>query len=185
MDAGLRRRHPQHPEEGREPDDRPRGTRSRQRVGVERPRHALVARERDPPAADAHLVDAHGERPARDRPAHRHRPDEGVAAVQLGVELVEGLPLGHGVPARVERREADRVPRVDGRDRRQVAREVAVERAPLEGKLVDHARGEPIQASRGASRMRRPTRWPASLNSHSETACQSSALSTRASDAGT
>ena len=48
-----------------------------------------------------------------------------------------------------------------------------------------HARGTPIQASRGASRMRRPPRRLSSRNSSSETACHSAASSWPATSAGT
>ena len=67
----------------------------------------------------------------------------------------------------------------------ELARVVPVQRATLERELVYHERGIPIQASRGASNTRRPSRRPSSENSLSETACHSSARNVRATSAGT
>jgi len=110
--------------------------------------------------------------------------DERVARVELLVTRLE-LLRRRDVPGRVEARESDRVAAVDRDNRRQVTREVTVQRASLERKLVDHVRGSPIQASRGASSTRSPPRPPSSKNSHSETACHSSASSSAAISAGT
>ncbi len=68
-----------------------------------------------------------------------------MAGVQaLRVALLQELAVGLPAPARVERLEPHRVPRLDREHRRQLAREVAVQRAALERQLVDHARRPPI-----------------------------------------
>src|SRR6476620_5093023 len=133
---------------------------------------------------DADLVDPDRERLARAGSANLDRPDQRVSCVELLVARLERL-AGRDMPTRVETRESDGVAAVDREDRRQVAREVAVQRAPLEWNLVGrHARGNPIHASRGASSTRSPPRLPSSKNSHSVTACQSSASRSRAVSAG-
>src|SRR6185503_15329474 len=115
----------------------------------------------------------HLERLSGPRPADLERSDQRVAVVQLGFARLE-LVGRCDVPACVEAGEGNGVATLDRQDRRQVSRKVAVKRAPLERDLVDHARGSPIQASRGASRTRSPPRRPPSKNSWIETACQSS-----------
>ena len=65
-------------------------------------------------------------------------------------------------PAGIRARKRDRVAGIELEDRRQRAGEVPVQDPPFERKLVDHERGAPIQASRGASSTRSPARLSAS-----------------------
>jgi hypothetical protein len=76
--------------------------------------------------------------PASVRPgaADLDRADQGVARVQLAFQAVGIRLVLRRAPAGVEARERDRVSRLDRQDRLEVAREVAVERAPLERDLV-------------------------------------------------
>src|SRR5439155_23006933 len=140
--------------------------------------------ERRAERPDADFVDADSERLARLGPPHLDRADERVPRVELLVARLEFVP-GRDVPSGIETREGNRVAALDRHDRRKVTREMTVQRVPLERNLVRHLRGTPIQASRGASRTRNPPRLPSSKNSHSETACHSSASSSRAISAGT
>jgi hypothetical protein len=122
------------------------------------------------------------------RASHLDRADQGVPCVELRIARLEaatGRPAGLEAPARVERRDRDRVSGVDSEHRLEVRREVPVQRAPLERNLVQRHRGVPIQASAGASSTRSPPRTPASVYSQSETACHSSARRSRAISAGT
>ena len=200
MHAGLGRRHPEHAREGTKVDLTSLLVATRSRSRIEAPaqdagltvsepevvveRRGPAGGERRTPGADPHLVDPHLERLSGLRPADLERPDQRVTVVELRFAWLE--PVGRcDMPACVEAGEGNRVATVDRQDRRQVPREVAVERAPLERDLVDHARGSPIQASRGASRTRSPPRRPPSKNSWIETACQSSAERFRATSAGT
>src|SRR6478672_3100922 len=80
---------------------------------------------------DADLVDPDRERLARAGSANLDRPDQRVSCVELLVARLERL-AGRDMPTRVETRESDGVAAVDREDRRQVAREVAVQRVPLE-----------------------------------------------------
>src|SRR5262249_52819889 len=134
--------------------------------------------------ADTNLVDAHLERLPRARVAHLDRPDQCMAFVELCIAWLE-LLARTDVPARVEAGERDRVAAVDREDRREIRREVAVERAAIERDLVDHARGVPIHASRGARRTRRPVGRLSSRNSDSATGSHWSGCSSRAISAGT
>ena len=59
--------------------------------------------------------------------------------VELRIARVEVLALGLPAPAGVERPERNGLAGIDGQHRREVAREVPVQRRPLERQLVDHA----------------------------------------------
>ena len=122
------------------------------RVCVERPveseRFALADSEpivewrrpaaglRDAPRADANFVDLDRQRLSCLRAADLDRADQGMACVELAFPAVGIQLVLRRAPARVEARERDRVSRLDRQDRLEVAREVAVERAPLERDLA-------------------------------------------------
>jgi hypothetical protein len=96
-----------------------------------------------PEAPDPQLVDADHEGIAAAGAADADRADQCVARVEQ--VAVAGLEAASRVdrprlesPARVEGAERDRVAGVDLEHRLEVAREVTVERAALEGDLVDH-----------------------------------------------
>ena len=114
-------------------DVSPSSTPSRSLSGVLQP-----PASRDAPGADPDLVDLDLERLAGARAAHLDRPDERMAGVELVPSGARGSKRScvRRAPAGVEARERDRVARLDGEDRLEVAREVAVERAPLERDLV-------------------------------------------------
>jgi hypothetical protein len=82
------------------------------------------------------VVDAHLERLTGTRASHLHRPDQGMTAVELLVARLEA-GAGRDVPAGIEAREGDRVAGGRGEDGGEIAREVAVERSPLERDLVE------------------------------------------------
>src|ERR1041385_4146409 len=107
-----------------------------------------------------------------------------MARVEPFVAGLERL-VARDAPAGIGTRERNGVAGIDGQHRRQVAREVAVQRTPLERDLVNHERGAPTQASFGASSTRRPARLPSSKYSSSDTACHPSASRPAASSAGT
>jgi hypothetical protein len=90
-----------------------------------------------PPRTGNDPVDRHLEHPACYGAANLDRANERVSGVELRMTRLEHRSPPH-VPAGGERREADRVPRVDREDRLEVAREVPVQRPPLEGDLVQH-----------------------------------------------
>jgi len=77
-----------------------------------------------------------GQRLAGPRTADLDRPDEGMSGVQLAFQAVGIHLVLRRAPAGVEAGERDRVSRLDRQDRLEVAREVAVERAPLERDLA-------------------------------------------------
>ena len=114
---------------------------------IQRGREA--AREREPVGPDPNLVDPDDERLAAARAPHFEGPDEGVPVVELRIARLEKPPVGAvqvnrlEAPARIQRRERDRVAGVDGEDGLELGREVPVERAPLERHLVDHRAGSP------------------------------------------
>jgi len=107
---------------------------------------AIVQRSRPvrrcapPPRADDDLVDAHYQGLSGPAAANLDRTDQRVPCVQHVVSWLEELAR-FGSPARAEAREGDRVVHVDREDRFEVAREVAVERAPLERDLVERHHG--------------------------------------------
>ena len=110
-----------------------------------RPRRRAPSRSRaaslasvTPHAPGRDLVDPDGERLARARAAHLDRPGERVAVVELRRSRGSNGSSRLEPPARVRRREPDGVARVDRQHRLEVAREVPVQRAPLERQLVDH-----------------------------------------------
>ena len=95
-----------------------------------------------PNGADPHRVDPDLEHLPGRRPTNRDRPDQRVTGVELRVARLEAVAL-RAVGARrlepppgVERREGDRVAGVDLEHRLELAREVAVQVAPLERQLV-------------------------------------------------
>ena len=135
------------------------------------------------PGSDSDLVDANLERLTGLGAADLDRPDQRVTVVELLASRLE-LATRFDVPAGIETGERNGVSAVDGQDRLQVAREVAVQRPALEWNLVLHPCGMPIHASRGARRTRRPRRLPSSKNSRTETACHSAASRSRATSAG-
>jgi hypothetical protein len=101
-------------------------------------RRVPAARIGDAPGSDPDLVDPHLERLAGARAAHFDGADErmaGVLLVPLRCAQLEAL-TGRPTPAGVQAREPDGVARLDSEDRLEVAREVTVERPPLERDLV-------------------------------------------------
>jgi hypothetical protein len=94
-----------------------------------------VGRGAPPPRADDDAIDTHFERMPRACAVHLDRADECVTGIELRVARLEPSPGGH-MPARVDGCERDRVARLDGEDRLEVGREVAVERPALERDLV-------------------------------------------------
>ena len=91
---------------------------------------------RDAARADANLVDLDRKRLPRQRPADLDRPDQRMPSVELALSAVGIHLVLRRAPTRVQARERDRVSRLDRQDRLERAREVAVERAPLERDLV-------------------------------------------------
>jgi hypothetical protein len=87
--------------------------------------------KRHAPRARHDLVDRDGERLPRQRAADLDRAGERVARVELGIARLE-LLAGVEVPTGVRHRDAHRVARIDDEHRLEAAREVAVQRAPLE-----------------------------------------------------
>src|SRR5262249_28130914 len=94
-----------------------------------------VARRAPSPCPPHPAVDPDLEHLTGFRSPDLDRPDERVTVVELFVARLE-LDARLDVPAGVERRERDRVARVDRQHGLEVAREVSVERAPLERELV-------------------------------------------------
>jgi hypothetical protein len=158
VDAGLVRRHAEHAEERRQPNLATGAVSAKSGVGVQLPREhggfavgniEPVVQERRPAAGDseAEWADPHGVDPDLEHvsgpgAANRNGPDQSVAGVELPVARLEVLALGSvgtwrlETPARVEGREGDRVTGVDLEQRLELAREVAVQVAPLERQLV-------------------------------------------------
>ena len=98
----------------------------------------LAVGERHAPRPGLHGVDVHDERLPLARAAYLDRPRERVPVVLRREPRLE-VRLRVERPTRVRHREPNGVTRIDGHDGRQVAREVPVERPPLERELVDHA----------------------------------------------
>jgi hypothetical protein len=92
------------------------------------------------------LVDADRERVAGARASDLDRPRERVARVELLVARLEALARCE-IPAGVRNREAHRVAGLDGQHGLEVAREVAVERPPLERQLVDGHYGRSVRTA--------------------------------------
>ena len=131
-----------------------------------------TARVREAVLADPHLLDPIDKRLARPRSAHLDRPDKRVSVVEVRFARLELRPLGRPLqirsrlepPAGIEGREADGVAARSSASA-EVAREVAVKGAPLEGDLVNgHSRSAaPGHAQDGPSgRARSRPRSPGS-----------------------
>ena len=159
MGAGLRRWHAHDSEERREVDLAPALVPADSTIHVELPaKQDAVRDEPEPlvhrrrpggrpapaPAPWGDTVDRDLERLSGASATDLDRPDQRVTGVELLVARLELRPR-LDVPAGVERRERDRVPGVDREHGLEVAREVPVQRPPLERDLVDGH-----QASRSA-----------------------------------
>jgi hypothetical protein len=152
VDAGLVRGHPDDTEEWMERDLSTRVGATDLCVCVEFPveseRVALADTEpiverrrpttglRDAARADPNLVDLDHQSLSRSRPANLDRPDQGVSGIELALPTVGIHLVLRRAPAGVQAGERDRVSRLDRQARREITREVAVERMPLERDLV-------------------------------------------------
>src|SRR5262245_58059045 len=153
VDARFGRRHAEHAEKRPQRDLATELISTRSAVWIERPpqppfvaaahaqpiveRRLPAARLGDPPGADTQRVDPHLERLPGRCATDLDRPDHRVTAVELRLARLEAF-VGEAPPAGIEARERDRVPRVDRQHRLEIAREVPVQRPPLEWDLVDH-----------------------------------------------
>jgi hypothetical protein len=101
-----------------------------------------AARDRQAERADPYRLDPNLEHLAGLCRANLDRADQRVPVVEPGLAGLEAAALGTVAsrrlepPARIERREGNRVSGVDLEDRREIAGEVPVQRPPLERNLV-------------------------------------------------
>jgi hypothetical protein len=138
MAAELGRRHPQHSEERMQDDRSPAVVSTHAGIRIELPENDPIGTEgrRPSPAPRSYVVYLYDQRLPRSSASNLDRPDQRMTRVELGISRVEDDARLEN-PCGVQGAKHDAVPGLDRQHGLELARKVAVQRAPLSRDLVD------------------------------------------------